>query len=106
MNLLLSAARRCGQGGQITIKPEGRKAEVMISITDNGTPIPGELLEKVFWQFYPVDDGQDKMPSTYQLGLYATKRLVELQNGRIWAESWPTAGSQFSFSLPIWEKPQ
>jgi PAS domain S-box-containing protein len=106
LNLLLSAVRRCPAGGHITIKLEVRKSEVIVSITDNGNPIPAKLLDKIFWQFYPVDADQDKMPSTYQLGFYTTKRLVELQNGRIWAESWPSEGSQFSFSLPVWEKQQ
>jgi signal transduction histidine kinase len=44
------------------------------------------------------------MPSTYQLGLYTTKHFVELQNGRIWAESESDRGSKFSFSMPVWEK--
>jgi signal transduction histidine kinase len=79
------------------------RAEVIISVKDDGESIPGEQLARIFWQFYPVDDGHNKMPSTYNLGLYNTKRLVELQNGRIWAESRPD-GTQFSFSLPIWEQ--
>jgi signal transduction histidine kinase len=104
LNLLLSAVRRCPDGGRITIQPEVHLSEVIISIIDDGDPIPTELMDRIFWQFYPVDDGEDKMPSTYHLGLYTTKRLVELQNGRIWAESRPDQGSQFSFSLPVWEK--
>ncbi len=42
------------------------------------------------------------MPSTYQLGLYTTKRLIELQDGSVWAESQPDKGTRFGFSLPIW----
>lgn len=104
LNLLLNAVKRCPAGGHIIVEFEMNQAEVIISVKDDGESIPAEQLARVFWQFYPVDGGNNKMPSTYNLGLYNTKRLVELQNGRIWAESWPGQGSQFSFSLPIWEQ--
>lgn len=102
-NLLSNAVKRCPtDGGQIAIELEMSRSEINISITDNGDPIPANLLDRVFGQYYPIDD-DGKMPSTYQLGLYTTKRLVELQNGRIWANSRPGHGSKITFSLPIWE---
>jgi PAS domain S-box-containing protein len=101
LNLLLSAVRRCRHEGQITVQLEQQAAEVVVSITDNGDTIPTKLLNKAFWQFYPVDNDNGKIPSTYQLGLYTTKQFVELQHGRIWAESQPGQGSSFSFSMPV-----
>lgn len=103
LNLLLNAVRRCPSGGAIKVEIKLQATEVVVSVSDDGEFIPARQLRRVFWQFYPVDDDLDKMPSTYNLGLYNTKRLVELQNGRIWAESYPGQYSQFSFSLPIWE---
>jgi PAS domain S-box-containing protein len=103
-NLLTNAINRCPDGGYITIEPEIGTSEINVSIIDDGEPIPTKLLDKVFGQFYPVDDENGKMPSTYHLGLYTTKRLVELQNGHIWAKSKPGQGSRIGFSLPIWEK--
>jgi two-component system phosphate regulon sensor histidine kinase PhoR len=37
------------------------------------------------------------------LGLAITRHLIELHGGRIWAESKPGQGSQFTFTLPIAE---
>jgi len=105
-NLLLSAVRRCPTGGNITVLSESQNDEIIVSISDNGEAIPVKLLSKIFWQFYPIDDDNGKMPSSYQLGLYTTKQFVELQNGRIWAESQTDHGSKFSFSIPIWEQGQ
>jgi PAS domain S-box-containing protein len=105
-NLLTSAVNRCSEGGHITIEPEIGTSEVNISIIDDGESVPANLLDRVFGQFYPVDDENGKMPSTYQLGLYTARRLVELQNGRIWAKNQPEQGAQFGFSLPIWENKQ
>jgi signal transduction histidine kinase len=105
-NLLTNAVSRCpANEGCVTIELEIGTKEINVSIIDNGEPIPANLLEKVFGQFYPIDD-DGKMPSTYQLGLYTTKRLVELQNGRIWANSRPDHESRIGFSLPIWETAQ
>lgn len=103
LNLLLNAVRRCPSGGEIKVDIQNQDSNAIIGVADDGEFIPARQLRRVFWQFYPVDDEIDKMPSTYNLGLYNTKRLVELQKGRIWAESYPGQYSQFSFSIPIWE---
>lgn len=103
LNLLLSAARRCPHEGYITVTLQHKRSEIIVAVSDNGSPLQNTQLNRIFQQFYPVDDGYNKLPSTYHLGLYTTKRLVELQNGRIWAKSQPGHGSQFYFSLPIWE---
>jgi signal transduction histidine kinase/DNA-binding response OmpR family regulator len=103
LNLLLSSIRRCPEGGHIEIALQVQGKEAVVTVTDNGQALQGKQLNQVFQQFYPVDDGYNKLPSTYHLGLYTTKRLVELQNGRIWAKSQAGYGSQFYFSLPIWE---
>ncbi len=102
LNLLRSAIGRCPNGGCITLELKASTSEAIISIADDGEAIPLKQLERIFSQFYPVNDDGDKMPSTYQLGLYTTKRLIELQNGRVWAESQADKGTRLSFSLPVW----
>jgi signal transduction histidine kinase len=104
LNLLLGAGRRCHPlGGTVTIALIANTAEVVITISDNGRPIPIGPAEDIFQPFYAPGRTQTNIPSTYQLGLYTTRRWVELQRGRIWADSIAGEGSRFSFSLPIWE---
>jgi len=102
LNLLRGAIERCPGGGHITVDVKERIPEVIVSVEDNGQPISTHQLDRIFWQFYPADGDESKVPSTYYLGLYTTKRLVELQGGRVWAQSQPGHGSRFSFSLPVW----
>jgi signal transduction histidine kinase len=102
LSLLRNAMSRCPDGGNITLELETHRSEVIVSITDDGEPISLKHLDRIFSQFYPVDDDGDKMPSTYQVGLYTTKRLIELQKGSVWAASQPDKGMRFGFSLPIW----
>jgi signal transduction histidine kinase/DNA-binding response OmpR family regulator len=103
VNLLRSAVGRCVDEAHITVEVETpNDTEVIISITDDGEAIPMAQLDRIFSQFYPVDSTNGTVMSTYHLGLYSTKRLIELQNGRVWVESQSGRGSRFSFSLPIW----
>jgi len=102
LSLVRNAMSRCPDGGSISLELEARASEVVVSVTDDGETIPLRQLGRVFSQFYPVDDDNNKMPATYQLGLYTTKRLIELQGGSVWAESQPSEGTRFGFSLPVW----
>jgi PAS domain S-box-containing protein len=102
LSLLHGAIERCPGGGHIAVEVKARIPEVIVSVEDDGQPISTHQLDKIFWQFYPADGDDGKVPSTYHLGLYTTKRLVELQGGRVWAQSQPGHGSRFSFSLPVW----
>ncbi len=102
VNLLRSAVSRCSNSGHITLEVETHQDEVVISIADDGEAIPIAQLDRIFSQFYPIDSASGSMMSSYHLGLYTTRRLIELQNGRVWVESQPGKGSRFSFSLPVW----
>jgi signal transduction histidine kinase len=59
-------------------------------------------LEKVFERFHRVNASDDQEQYGYGLGLYVSKRLIEMQGGNIWGESEVGRGSRFSFSLPKW----
>ena len=78
---------------------------VRVSVIDNGRGISSSDLQRLFQKFNMVG----KTHLTKQagqgtgLGLYLSKSLIELQNGRIWASSpGEGKGSVFSFTLPIW----
>jgi len=103
INLLLNATKRSAGGGDIAIKTRVNKTEAIISVVDSGEPVTPKMRRRIFERFYAVDDEGGKMPTTYQLGLFTTRRLVELQNGRIWIENLAD-GVGFNFSLPIEER--
>jgi signal transduction histidine kinase len=48
-----------------------------------------------------VDTSDVQRVYGHGLGLYISKRLVELQGGRIWVQSRKGRGSCFAFSLPV-----
>jgi len=83
-----------GDGSRIT-----NHGFVVVCVRDTGRGIPAEDLERIFDRFYQVKGGEGHHPGT-GLGLPIAKELVELQGGKIWAESGTGKGSVFGFTLP------
>lgn len=75
--------------------------EVIFSIRDTGIGISDEALSQLFKPFTQVNTTALRKYGGTGLGLSICKKLVELMNGRIWAESKENEGSVFSFSLPL-----
>ena len=101
-NLVENAINYSPDGGRVLLEIVGpANGELTINIIDEGVGIPQDHLDKIFDRFYRVDTGDDRKVYGHGLGLHISKRLVELQGGRIWVRSKEDRGSCFSFSLPI-----
>ena len=61
-----------------------------------------ELRQKqVFSKYFRSEDIDIRARPGTGLGLYITKSLIEMQNGRIWFESKYGQGTAFHFTLPV-----
>jgi signal transduction histidine kinase len=85
--------------GKVRITAEGDEGEVRFVVSDTGIGIPEEEHRTIFEEFYQVRAGTTGEQNGAGLGLAITKRLVELQGGRIWVESAPGEGSRFFFTM-------
>ncbi len=105
-NLLENAVNYSPPGGEIVIEAETGPATdmVVVSVTDQGIGIAPEYQDKVFEQFYRVKNERRSKVKGRGLGLYISRRLVEMQGGQIWVESELGKGSRFSFTLPRMEE--
>jgi len=101
-NLLENAVNYSPKGSRVSIEVSDRDKEVVISVIDEGIGIPATQLERIFERFHRVNASDDQEQYGYGLGLYISKRLIEIQRGSIWAKSEAGHGSRFSFSLPKW----
>src|SRR5262249_36241249 len=75
-----------------------------ICVCDHGLGIPPEHLERIFERFYRVDNRLTREINGLGLGLTMCKRIIELHDGVIWAESCPAGGSAFHVRLPVDEQ--
>jgi len=80
-------------------RPVGRFVE--FCVYDTGVGIPPEQLDLVFDRFHRVDMSLMREATGMGLGLTLCKRIVELHDGAIWAESRPGEGSAFHVLLPV-----
>lgn len=103
MNLVNNAARFTPPGGKIQVKWHLRNdAEVWVTIQDNGIGIAPNVLEKIFEEFYQVEDHMTRRHGGLGIGLSIARALINAHGGRIWAES-PglNQGAIFFVSLPL-----
>lgn len=73
--------------------------KVIVRITDNGEGIKQEYLTRLFERFFRVDRTGSRKEGGSGLGLSIVKHIVDAHNERIYVESEPGIGSEFSFTL-------
>jgi len=106
-NLLSNAVKFSPSGSQITVhvEPEeagGRHRSAVIKIIDTGKGMSPDFIPKMFERFSQADDSSIRSHGGLGLGLAIVKNLVELQGGRVAAESLgENKGTTFTVTLPI-----
>lgn len=102
LNIMMNAAQAMPEGGPLIIRT-GRRAPgyVWLSVTDKGTGIEPENIERIFDPFFTTKERGDGTG----LGLSLTKKLVEANKGIIEVESTKGRGSTFRILLPIAKDP-
>ena len=102
-NLLENALRFSAPGGSIKVMAvTGRDNNVVVSVSDTGSGIDPDDLDKVFDHFYKADKARQRSYGGAGIGLALVRKYVELHGGKVWAESKPGKGSTFSFTLPVY----
>ena len=100
-NLLNNAVKFTPKGGKIGVQVQRQGREAWFRIKDSGIGVPEDQLERIFKRFYQVESPLRRQHEGMGLGLSIAKELVELHNGRIWAESSNKSGSEFIIALRL-----
>ncbi len=105
LNLALNALQAKPQGCTLTIRTQAavppeipgirhRERYVMAAVSDDGPGIPPDRIGQIFQPFFTTKEGGTG------LGLSMTRKILDLHDGWITAESREGAGSTFTVILP------
>jgi signal transduction histidine kinase len=96
---LLANAFKFTTLGYIAVRAFASESELVVEIEDTGIGMDQADLPKAFAEFVQLDDAMDRRVGGSGLGLPLSRHLVELQGGRLWAETRKGEGSVFRFTL-------
>jgi two-component system sensor histidine kinase BaeS len=99
-NILDNALRHTPQGGQINLAARKVDEGIELSIQDSGPGIKSEDANRIFERFYRTDSARHRDDGGSGLGLAIAKSIVEMHDGRIWAESQPGQGLKIVIRFP------
>jgi signal transduction histidine kinase/ActR/RegA family two-component response regulator len=101
---LLSNAVKFTERGEVVIrisldKQEGSSVVLHFAVKDSGIGIPPDRMDRLFRSFSQVDASTSRKYGGTGLGLAISKRLCEMMDGAMWAESEIGKGSTFHFTI-------
>ena len=99
INLLGNALKFTPEKGSISVNARCSNKFIQVDIKDTGFGIPQEAQEKIFEEFYRVENTINQEVKGTGLGLTLVKHIVEAHRGKIWVSSKLGEGSTFSFTL-------
>ena len=79
---------------RLTIRSEIKAAEVDVSVRDNGTGVPAEVIDRLFSPFITTKS------LGLGIGLTIVRKIVEAHGGSIAARNNPEGGATFVVTLP------
>jgi signal transduction histidine kinase/CheY-like chemotaxis protein len=105
-NLLSNAVKFTPEEGFISLRTyllgeENGVCEIKISVTDSGIGISPDQQSKLFQSFQQAESSTSRKFGGTGLGLAISKSIVEMMDGRIWAESEFGKGATFSFTVKL-----
>ena len=98
-NIIGNAIKFTNEGGKIIIKTKLLNEKLYIHVIDNGIGISRDNIHHLFTPFQQIDQPKSIKTTGTGLGLYLTKKLVNLLGGSIYVESEEGKGSDFYFTI-------
>ena len=86
---------------KVIISTKGNGSKYYISIKDNGIGISPADTKKIFRKFYRAQSGNIHNTKGLGLGLYFTKKIIDLHHGQLEVNSVEGIGTEFKIILPV-----
>ncbi|HPD57279.1 MAG TPA: ATP-binding protein [Smithellaceae bacterium] len=103
VNILDNAVKFTQENGEVTINASETKGGVIVDITDTGTGIPKEEIQRLGERFYRVDKTRSRDLGGTGLGLSIVKHLMVAHGGRMEIKSALGRGTTVSLFFPYFQ---
>ncbi len=97
---LIDNARRHAGDEPVLVRARASAGRILMRVVDRGPGIPRRELDRIFEPFYQRDDETGPRRGS-GLGLAIVRGFVELNGGRVYAESLPGQGTSFVVEFPV-----
>ncbi len=106
MILVDNALKYTEPGGHIFVTLKNAEKNVVLTVFDDGEPIPEDRRQNIFDRFFRVEDSRKKdgqTPGGYGLGLPIAKNIIDAHNGKLYLDYSDETGTCFVVTLPAEE---
>ncbi len=107
-NLIDNALKYTLSSGRVTInlsdaRINSARPSLEVMVVDTGIGVPGVEKDKIFHRFFRGSNAIRLEPNGTGLGLFIARDIIEKHGGGIWFESKEGEGTNFHFTLPIFQ---
>jgi len=95
INIMKNGMQAMGKGGILRIETHSFKDRVSVVISDSGSGIPPDQMEKIFNYYYTTKE------KGVGLGLPIAHRIIEAHGGQLSVESKVDVGTKVTVTLPV-----
>ncbi len=104
-NVVRNAIRYTQEGTSVEIdlarEQRANGHEAVLRVSDSGSGVPPDALEKLFEPFYRLDDARGRLTGGVGLGLAITERAVRFHGGKVSAFNRAEGGLMVEIRLPL-----
>jgi signal transduction histidine kinase len=100
---LLDNAVKFTSRGEVSVRASAGAMPLVLhlEVADTGVGIPADRISYLFEPFVQADSSTTRRFGGTGLGLAISRQIVELMQGRIWAESEPGRGTTIRFEVKL-----
>lgn len=103
VNLIDNAMKYSPDNKKVIIETGLKGQNAYVAVTDHGTGIPKNQIDKLFEKFYRVPNGDVHDTKGSGLGLTIVKHIMDAHNGKVEVQSDLDKGSTFKLFFPLYK---